>query len=242
MNDPKPGLVVATAFGLAACAGGTPAAEASSLGPAAGDGAPGDTVHSEAAFVVRHADRVVGTDVFAQVGDTLRGHTNSDERRVEYRAIVRADQTLSRLELRMYPIDAEAPDRTIRIDFRADTAVARVIEGDETRVERIATPEPVIPVGWHDDVSVADWQQVIRRARQVGGDTVSLRILGVRGFETLPVSVVFPTPDSGRVSVQGFTMHFELDGSRVVAGEGMAGNWRLERVTPEEAEEALPNR
>jgi hypothetical protein len=205
------------------------------------DGAAVDTAGSEAAFVIRHADRVVGTDVFVRIGDTLRGRTNSEKRRVEYEAIVRTDQTLSRLDLRRYSADAETPDRTIRIEFLGDTAVARVTEGEETRVERIATPEPVLPVGWHDDVSVADWQQVIRRARHVGGETVSLRILGLGGLEMVPVSVAFPAPDSGRVSVQGFTMHFELDGSRVVAGEGMAGNWRLERTTPEEAEQALPN-
>ena len=191
------------------------------------------SARSEGAFVMRRDTTVLGTDRFVRTERSLEGEVHQfGDGRVEYRAELRRDETVSRLELRRFAEGETEPMGIGSIDFRGDSVVARFTEEGDTTVHRIAVPAGSMPIGWGEETGAAEWEQVLRRARRLGGDSVELPVLSLRTGQTMPVDVTFPSPDSARITIAGETLHVGVDGDRMLAGHTANGRWRLERVSP----------
>jgi hypothetical protein len=137
----------------------------------------------EQGFALLRNGDTIAVERYTRTGDVLQGEVFDiqDNARLEYNARVGADERITRIELSFYSNGETAPRQQAVAEFRGDTVTARSRDaGEDQETERLVTPEGTTV---HVGVSVAMLEQLLRRARAVGGDTTSLPVLLVSSDE-----------------------------------------------------------
>ena len=153
------------------------------------------TAQDRAGFLLRAGNDTLSVELFSRTDGGVRGRLLVRKRLpVTYEASVRADGTVSELAVAVLQPDAppEAlPRQQASLRFTGDSVIAHSRTGDSTSVERFATRPGALP--YHAQVPmVALLEQIVRRARVIGGDSVSLPVFVLGGGgRTLDASIVF---------------------------------------------------
>lgn len=191
---------------LAACATaqpGTQAATTTAAAPQAGTFymiQRGDTIASER--FTRTATRLD-----AQLGGRMGP-------RLVYGADLAADASVTRLEARTYTGADTTPQQRSVATFRGDSVIVEVM-GEGARTNRMGTTRGVVP---YVNPSPSLMEQILRRGRALGGDSVAVPILVVGGGQTLPATVRFMGTDSAIIALGPIQVRARTDRSGALLG------------------------
>lgn len=125
---------------------------------------------------------------------------------------------------------AGAPPQVMRVSFGIDSAgtFALMHAAADAAPVRIRTAAGVIPV---INISIALLEQVVRRARNIPGDTVTVPILTVDDAQTTGSVVAFVAPDSAEVATRTERLRLRIDAAgRILGAADAARGIRVERV------------
>ncbi|HEV2150623.1 MAG TPA: alpha/beta hydrolase, partial [Longimicrobiaceae bacterium] len=128
-----------------------------------------------------------------------------------------ADATVPRMRFTVLPGragDAE-PVASGTATFRGDSALVEVRGPTAAPLQRFAPGEGALP---YVNLSVAMLEQVVRRARAVGGREVRVPVLSLSGGSAFTARVAFPAADSAIVEVGGVALRFAADASGRLLG------------------------
>lgn len=163
-------------------------------------------------LAVEHSTRTAG----ALVGELyVRGGQGI---RFVYQLELSPDASVRAIENAFYTAGDSVPRQRVRIEFHGDTALARM--GDVVQPFRTAAGAlPMI------NMSMAMIEQLLLRARAVGGDSVELPVFHLLGGMTAPATVTMNRAagaqgvDSATFSMAGveFRLHLRADG-RLLGG------------------------
>lgn len=198
-------LLLAT-MAIAACG---PAARGPSAAPTA---VP--TARSErAGFVVKHGEALVATEQFQRNGDELTGELLvPNQVKVRYTARLHDNASMSEVEAQVFPADAPAnakPAQQSRGRFRGDSVEVETRSGDTTHDTTVATQAGAV---FYMNPSFAMVEQIVRRARAIGGAEVSVPVfLASAQGRTAAATVRFIGADSARVSLAGTEIRLAID-------------------------------
>lgn len=192
---------------LAACATTQPGTEGATASAAASQASTfhvmraGDTIATER--FTRTATRLD-----AQLGSRMGG-------RVVYGADLAPDASITRLEASTYTgASADtAPQQRSVATFRGDSVIVEVA-GAGARTNRMGTTRGVIP---YVNPSPSLMEQILRRGRVIGGDSVAVPILIVGGGQTVPAGVRF-MGDSAVLSIGPVQVRARTDRSGAFLG------------------------
>lgn len=151
--------------------------------------------------------------------------------RVVYHAVVAADATIPEIETAFYRGADTLPARRAQVEMRGDTALARV----GTTVQALRTAAGALPMPLN--VSSAFLEQVVLRARAIGGEVVELPVFHLVGGLTTPTTVRMlrnaggAGRDSATIDMPGVQVRLALraDG-RVTGGVVPSQRARIARV------------
>jgi DUF2911 family protein len=172
----------------------------------AGQGKP-----ETAGYIVR-----LGTDTIA-VEQTLRTPTRLESeiavrvptaRRVHYLASLDSAGRIERFDLSMRPLGSGGLSLQGSIQFGPDTAIVAITRRDSTEHLRVAVARGAVPL---TAFSSGLFEQAIRQARRVGGDSVAFAWLPFGRAEAAPSAVVRRGKDSVDVGFFGSPMHARTD-------------------------------
>lgn len=212
---------------LAAC-GAPPAPETQPPSPAPAT-APG-TVEA-GTFVLEQGGNPVLTERFTRGADRLEAEfTVPGQGRVAYTLVLGPDATVARMEGRAYPPNDTTPVQRFTAEFRGDSVFSRTAEGDSVRTARTATQPGAVP---YLNPSPSLMEQVLRRARALGGDTVRVPVLVIGGGaqSTVPATVTFVPPDSARIVLGPAELRVRTDDAgRLLGGTVPAQGVTIERT------------
>jgi hypothetical protein len=192
---------------LAACApdGEEAAAEAApaTAAPATAS-APATDARETGTFRIMRGDSAIVTVRFtrtpAQLESEIRGGADSD--RMAYTATLAPDATVSALQARLFAPGAAEPKGQVELSFRGDSAFFQSVEGEKTQKGSTAVPAGVIPIPVSEAVAMAE--QILRRARVLGGTTATVPVLSLEdGAELGTATVTFMGADSARMQFGG---------------------------------------
>lgn len=126
------------------------------------------------------------------------------------------DASITRLEASTYTGAAAdtAPQQRSVATFRGDSVVVEVM-GAGARTNRMATTRGVIP---YVNPSPSLMEQILRRGRVLGGDSVAVPILVVGGGQTLPANVRFMGADSAVIALGPVLVRARTDRSGALLG------------------------
>lgn len=183
------------------------------------------------------ADRdTIATERYTRTGGHLRGTiVHEDRTRIDYDATLAADESIVRIELSLWRPGAALDSRPAEHSVTELSGPAR---DSLTRTDRDRGParvsRTVVPGGAQPYLipSVALAQQVLRRARRLGGDTVALGIVVLNGA-AMPqrVHVRWLPGDSALISVAGNHVQVGLDAQgRILDGSDPALGMSVRRV------------
>lgn len=205
--------VLAVAVGLVLASAGTAPAVAQDTGR----------------FVLTQDGDQIATETFTRVEGQLETRMDvSDQGVMESVSTLNPDATVSRIELRVLPADSPdaEPLQTIAADFQADSVHYEQPIG--TEVGATAAPEGTIP---YLNPSPAYMEQILRRARAVGGTEVTVQVWvpGPGGGQVMPAEVAFG--EEGATLVLGpATVEIETDeAGRLLGAEVPAQSLVIER-------------
>jgi uncharacterized protein len=183
-------------------------------------------------FVVR-----IGADTFAVEGyartpalleGTLTGHSVG---RLAYRVELGAGAATRSLTLHAWRPGASedsAAGQVVRLEQLGDSAVVRIATPAGEQRQRLDTREGSI---LYVNPSFALTEQIVLRARAVGGDTVEVPVLLLQGGRTVPATVVRMGADSAAIRIAGSEMRVAVaaDG-RLLGGAIPAQSLTFQRV------------
>lgn len=169
-------LLTAAAAGivLAACGDGEAGEEAAVQTQAAVQAAARD---GQEGFVLMRGADTLAVERYSRTGGSLRGELVDAEggERLTYTAAIGPEQRITRMELAYFEAGADRPRQTATAEFSGDTLVARTRrDGGEEEVERVPVPAGTM---LHVGNSIATLEQLVRRARAVGGAAADLPVL-----------------------------------------------------------------
>jgi len=225
-------LLLAIALAPAACIGPpTPAGNVPVPRPeAAPEALPGP---ERTAFVVRRGADTVAVERASRTRELLSGDLDMrGQGGVEYQLSLEPTQLPTRLIAGAIPAGASDRTTTTRrstAEFRGDTVVIETVQGDSTRTVRVASRTGVLP---YINPSMALVEQLLRRARVVGGTVVELPVfLADAGAQTVSATITFAGPDSARVALGDTEMRLSTDGAgRLLGGTVPAQGITIERT------------
>lgn len=200
---------------------------------------PADTVPSageaeEGVFVVERNGAPLLTERFTRTADRLTTELSAEgEERVTQTAMLAPDGTVSRLELRVFAPDADAgdaPRERAVVHLRGDTAVVHVLEEGRANTARAAVPDGTVVFPLEESVAMVE--QVLRRARQVGGQRMEVPVL-MAGGETRRLTVTFTGPTTALIEGEDtdLTVTVDADG-RLLAGRSESRGLTIRREPP----------
>ncbi len=183
------------------------------------------------------ADRdTVATERYTRSPGHLRGTiVHEDRTRIDYDATLAADESIVRIEMSLWRPGAALDSKPAQ---HSVTELAGPARDSLTRTDRERGParvsRTVVPGGAQPYLipSVALAQQVLRRARVLGGDSVALGIVILNGA-ALPqrVSVHWLPGDSALISVAGNHVRVGLDPQgRILDGSDPALGMSVRRL------------
>lgn len=160
---------------------------------------------------------VMGRDTFAvenfsRTADRLEGElTGRALGRLVYRASFGATATISELTLQAWTpgvAPETAPGQDARLAVQGDSVIAEITTPAGSRTQRIGSePGALLYV----NPSFALMEQVLLRARAVGGTRVEVPLFLVQGGQTLAATVTWTAADSVTLSLAGSEMHGVVD-------------------------------
>ena len=221
---------------VAACA--APAAEAPSALPSpAAPVAAAAAAADQAQFTVSQEGAVVATERFTRSANRLESElVFPGQARLAYTATLAPDATIPRLELQAFAADAPAGAPAMQravATFRGDSVITESMQGDSTQTTRRAAPAGAIP---YINPSPVLMEQIIRRARAIGGERVEVPIVVAgSGGQVATATVTFQGARGATLDVAGVEIIFALDDAgRVLSATVPSQNVSIERtaVTP----------
>lgn len=131
------------------------------------------------------------------------------------------------LSMRVAGVVAQAAQ--VRLGRDSTGAYALFIQGAGDDTTRVATEPGAIPL---INVSIALLEQVVRRARNIPGDSVAVPLLSLEGGETTRSHVRFDPAGGAELVTASERMQLEVDAAgRILAGGNPARGIRVERMT-----------
>lgn len=210
---------------VTACASGT------SGGPAspASSSAAGTAAGTAAGSAVRTATPAIGVFTLVHGADTIaaeRFNRSTDRLQVNftsrgialfnYEASLTPQATISHMQITTHV--PGTPERTSSITFQGDSAILTDGAGDSAQMLRTAVPHGTLP---YASPSASLMEQIVRRARVIGGTTVAVPLLiASTGGKTASAAVSFSNPDSARMEIAGVTILLRVD----AAGNILSGS------------------
>jgi uncharacterized protein len=221
---PRPGATTRSAVGAVLLL-------AASAAPLAGQ------AREEASFVVRIAADTLAVESFTRTADRLDGViAGAAVGRIAYALSLGPAATVTELTLRAWPAGADAqapPAQEARVAMRGDSAIVDLATPAGPRVQRLATREGAVP---YLNPSFAQMEQVVRRARALGGERVEVPIFLAQGGQTLGATVTGHGADSVLVSLAGSEMRAAVS----TDGRLLGGSVPAQGLTFTRVEGALP--
>lgn len=151
--------------------------------------------------------------------------------RLGIRADLGAEGTIQSLSLIAWrpgsPADS-APGQAARIVMEGDTAVVTFSIPEGTPDQRVATKAGAMA---YLNPSFALVEQALRRARSLGGDSVTVPMFLIQGGRTMAATVAWGAEDSATVELAGSTLHLVFSGDgRLLSGSVPSQNLTITRV------------
>ena len=185
-------------------------------------------------FVLRQGADTVATERFTRTGDRLQAELIApNQARLTYAAIVGQDATVSQMQLQQYPANAPAgaaPAQRGTATFQGDSVFAESTQGDSTQTVQRATTRGAVP---YLNPSPSLMEQIIRRARAIGGDRVEVPVFVLgSGGQTIPATVTFSGTDTAQLSLAGTDVAVTTDATgRLLRASIPAQNLTIERTS-----------
>lgn len=184
---------------------------------------------------------MIGTDTvlverFERTLDTLSGEIAvrapgqgaAEVQRLVYKAALAPQGAVTAVDLSMRIGGVVAQAAQVRLGSDSAGAYALFIQGvgnDTTRVTTAAGAVPLI------NVSLALLEQVVRRARNIPGDSVGVPLLSLEGGETTQSHVRFGEGGSAELVTASERMQLRVDAAgRILSGGDAARRIRVQRV------------
>ena len=202
---------------------------ATALAAALGTAAPAAAQES-GTFVLIQNGTEIARESFTRSDGTLATQLEiPDQGVVDTEAVIGAEATVDRMEIRALPAgdpDAE-PLQSTAAEFRGDSIFVEQPIG--TDVAATAAPSGTIP---YLNPSPSYMEQILRRARAVGGSEVTVQIWvpGQGAGQTVPAQVAFSGDGSATLTLGTAAIQLQTDETgRVLAGEVPAQGLVIER-------------
>ena len=153
-----------------ACAGDNDGQDSAAAPSAASPAATGDSASGAMpdGFVLLRGGDTLAVERYARNGDTLRGEIRdvANGNRMTYKASVASDARVTWLQFALHGPGSTSPTGLGTVQVQGDSIVAEQEEEGETGTQRIAAPQGT---SLYLNPSMALMEQVLRRARTVGG-------------------------------------------------------------------------
>lgn len=159
--------------------------------------------HADATFAVLLGPDTIVVEQTSRMGTRLEGNMIDRLRgsRWQYVLTYGAQGESERLENSFYRAASDTtPAQRATIAFRGDSAIVEAPPGGAA--QRIATRAGAVP--WVNP-SAAMLEQILRRAKAIGGASARVPIIQVQGGQTIDVAVTWMPGDSATVSMGGVT-------------------------------------
>lgn len=194
------------------------AAVASPLAPLAAQAGAADS----GVFVLRTAGGdTVSVERFTRAGDALAGELLTripQPMRQRYTATLAPDASVRRFVDSVWlggAAPAGAPAQWLAITIRGDSATGEVHAGGQTRTQSAATRAGAVV---YVNPSMALLEQAVRRARALGGTSVTVPMLSIAGGMTIGAGVRFVGTDSTVVTLSTVEIHLATSPQGTIAG------------------------
>ncbi len=199
----------------------------------------------EATYVVRRGADTVAVETVRRTPGRFEATLLDPGQRIRwsFAGTVSADERVLRFEnafaLATDSVGAE-PRQRAELTFTGDSVIAIINPGPEARVQRLGTRPGALPFINPSFVLI---EQAVRRARALGGDSVTVPLFAVSGGQTFDALVLWRGPDSVEVRIGAAMALFRLDRSGMLAsGSVPAQGLVLERTGARAAPLVLPPR
>lgn len=184
---------------------------------------------AEATFFVMHGTDTLAVEQVTRTPGTLSGTMSETMRGSRWSYVLTHDSLgrSERLENAFYRSASDtAPLQRATILFRGDSAIVQI--GAPPATQRLGTSAGAVP--WVNP-SAAMLEQVLRRAKVLGGASASVPIFQVQGGQTLNVTVTWMPNDSAVVAMGsvGFRLAVGADGT-LLGGRVPEQNVTIARV------------
>lgn len=202
------------------------------LGPAAALPSHGQAqVPERATFLLQRAGTTLGVERITRTADRLDGEVQTAAgQRTRYRAELGEGATVTGFRVEVFAPgtpEGGSAARTVSVRFQGDIAAVDVAVGGQTQTRKLPTRAGAVPmVGG----SVALPEQLLRRARVLGGGRVEVPTLRLDPGQTRAATVVFVGRDSARIETAGGTIRVRVDPQlRIVGGRDASDQLSIER-------------
>ncbi len=167
-------------------------------------------------FSIMRGTDTVAVEHFARGADTLQAElTIPAAGRVRYEASLQPDATVRRIVVNVTLADTTMPAQRSVAEFKGDTVLLER-SGGPTPTERRAVPPGTIP---YINPSPSLMEQIVRRARVVGGDSVTVPVLAAGNrSQVLTATVTHPSPDSALLTLGSIEVRLAVDTEGRVRG------------------------
>lgn len=185
----------------------------------------------EATFHLVRGGDTIATERFTRTADRLQAELSaSNGSRVRYTADLAPDATVRRVEIWAYPpgsaADAPAAQHATA-ELRGDSVFGTVTEGGSQRADRGTTTPGAIP---YINPSPSMMEQIVRRARVLGGDSTRVPIMVVGQGQTVEVMVRRVGADSATLMLGPVEVRLRTDAAgSLLGGSVPSQELRIER-------------
>lgn len=199
-----------------ACASSPASSTASGSTPTGSVVAPSPSVAVEGRFVLTQGSDTIGTEHFSRTSDRLRAEfTARGVEAFRYDAELAPDASVKRIRLTVRPPAGGAQTSTAA--FAGDSVtLTREAPGDSARRARRPVAPGSVP---YVNPSPSLMEQIVRRARALGGGTASVPVfVGGAGPANVTAVVDFAASDSARLDLGGVSVLLRVDGAGAILG------------------------
>ncbi|MGI8508961.1 MAG: hypothetical protein ACR2MQ_06520 [Gemmatimonadaceae bacterium] len=206
---------------VTACASGTsgsPASPASSaVSSTAANTVARTATPTRGVFTLVHGADTIAAERFNRSADRLQvDFTSRGIVLFNYEASITPQATIARMQIVTHV--PGTPERTSSVTFHGDSAILIEGAGESAKTLRTIVPQGTLP---YASPSATLMEQIIRRARVIGGTSVAVPLLiASTDGKTASAAVSFSGPDSARMEIAGVTILLGVD----AAGDILSGS------------------
>lgn len=181
-------------------------------------------------FVVEQAGAQVATEEFTRTPTGVTGAIAMiNGVRIKFDMTLAPDATAPKLLAKVYaPTDTANAASTLDARFTTDSLVANVTAGENTMPLRLKMPAGTVP---YVNPSAVFMEQIIRRAKAIGGTEVKVFVSAIGGSEAyIEVPVSFTTAGEAKMNLGGVELIFKIDADGAIqSGTVAAQNLTITR-------------